>query len=74
MASKKTPVRKWECDACGKIVQGDSGKCDRPAGWTDATTEFRMGLGDYAKGLDLCAECSEDKEAAIKRWKDRMGQ
>lgn len=75
MASKEVTVREWTCDGCGTTIRSENAGRDLPSDWTTATTTINIPPGGpYTKVLELCPTCSQDREAAAKRYKTTLGR
>lgn len=54
---KKSRVREWTCDKCGKTVEGYS--IFRPFDIGRTKVHIDIGLMDYDLDKDLCSDCAE---------------
>ena len=74
MASKKLAIWEWTCDACGQKCHGSETK-SIPSGWKEVSAGVvKIGPGEYTQGIDICESCATDPEAAIKKYRAKIGQ
>lgn len=52
---KKTKVREWTCDKCGKKIES---KIFRPFGIGKSRIRIEIGLYNYECKQDLCSDCA----------------
>jgi hypothetical protein len=72
MARDETTVTQWTCDSCRITLVSEPKNKSLPAGWKIIQVPFRMPMGGYTKGAEICDACARDEDAATLRVRKNL--
>lgn len=55
---KKTKVREWTCDRCGKTIESKN-RIIRPFGMEKSRIHIDVGFYYFERNNDLCSDCAK---------------
>lgn len=64
---KKTKIREWTCDRCGKTVESLS-RFGHPYDIDRTKIKINVGFEYYERKWDLCIDCAVNLVNTIKTW------
>lgn len=64
---KKTKVREWTCDRCGKTIESKN-RIIRPFGMGKSRIRIEIGLYYYENKQDLCYDCANELVVTIRDY------